>query len=317
MPVRNSVSFASIYSFQGAPDGSIPEAGLIDVNGTLYGTTASGGAAGKGTVFSVTTAGVEHVLHSFGSGSDGETPLASLINVNGMLYGTTDWGSTSDGTVFRVSTGGSERVLCDFAGGYSGGEPRAALIAVKGTLYGTTALGGLYGDSYGGDGTLFSVNATHGLVILHDFGKGDDGIAPVASLIDVKGTLYGTTLTGPVNFRGNGTVFSISADGTERVLHSFGSDDGSRPEAGLIDVKGTLYGTTAFGGAYGYGTVFSISTDGAEHVLHSFGRLRDGADGRQPAAGVIYVDGTLYGTTYAGGDHRRSDTGGTAFALRI
>jgi hypothetical protein len=49
MPVRNSVSFASIYSFQGAPDGSIPEAGLIDVNGTLYGTTSTGGTGCSGS----------------------------------------------------------------------------------------------------------------------------------------------------------------------------------------------------------------------------------------------------------------------------
>jgi uncharacterized repeat protein (TIGR03803 family) len=30
------------------------------------------------------------------------------------------------------------------------------------------------------------------------------------------------------------------------------------PDANLIDVKGTLYGTTFAGGAYGDGTVFAI-----------------------------------------------------------
>ena len=30
------------------------------------------------------------------------------------------------------------------------------------------------------------------------------------------------------------------------------------PYSGLIDVKGTLYGTTEIGGAHGYGTVFSL-----------------------------------------------------------
>ena len=44
-----------------------------------------------------------------------------------------------------------------------------------------------------------------------------------------------------------GTVFSITTDGTEKVLYSFagGSRDGSSPVAPLLNVKGTLYGTTS------------------------------------------------------------------------
>jgi uncharacterized repeat protein (TIGR03803 family) len=38
-------------SFQGEADGSNPAAGLIDVTGTLYGTTSAGGASNNGTVF--------------------------------------------------------------------------------------------------------------------------------------------------------------------------------------------------------------------------------------------------------------------------
>ncbi|MGB8965119.1 MAG: hypothetical protein WCB99_05720 [Candidatus Cybelea sp.] len=44
------------------------------------------------------------------------------------------------------------------------------------------------------------------------------------------------------------------------MLHSFGDGtDGAQPFAGLVDVKGTLYGTTAQGGTYGYGTVFALT----------------------------------------------------------
>ena len=42
---RHSGSESVLYSFKGTPDGSSPYAGLIDVNGTLYGTTYHGGAA--------------------------------------------------------------------------------------------------------------------------------------------------------------------------------------------------------------------------------------------------------------------------------
>jgi uncharacterized repeat protein (TIGR03803 family) len=59
---------------------------------------------------------------------------------------------------------------------------------------------------------------------------------------------------------GYGTVFSLNpGTDAENVLHSFGSGtDGRNPYAGLINAKGTLYGTTYAGGAYGDGTVFSI-----------------------------------------------------------
>ena len=44
------------------------------------------------------------------------------------------------------------------------------------------------------------------------------------------------------------------------MLYSFGAcTDGALLRAGLINVKGTLYGTTEFGGTSGHGTVFSLS----------------------------------------------------------
>jgi uncharacterized repeat protein (TIGR03803 family) len=44
-------------------------------------------------------------------------------------------------------------------------------------------------------------------------------------------------------------------------MHRFhgGPTDGALPRGGLINVNGTLYGTTVIGGAGGYGTVFSLS----------------------------------------------------------
>jgi uncharacterized repeat protein (TIGR03803 family) len=94
------------------------------------------------------------------------------------------------------------------------------------------------------------------------------------------------------------------------VLHNFGrGSDGSAPAASLLDVRGTLYGTTSGGGTCGHGTIFSISQTGKEKVLHNFGH---GSDGSAPAASLLDVKGTLYGTTTGGG----TDGGGTVFALR-
>src|SRR5579863_3616730 len=75
-------TFALIYAFGNGSDGMSPYANVIDVNGTLYGTTSGGGAYGYGTVFSVSTSGAETVVHSFGNGTDGQQPLAGLIDVN-------------------------------------------------------------------------------------------------------------------------------------------------------------------------------------------------------------------------------------------
>ncbi len=102
---RVSAGYRIVYNFGKAPDGDTPVAGLIDVNGTLYGATESGGAC-CGTVFSVTTSGKETVLHSFRGGKDGYSPFAGLLDVNGTLYGTTaggDRGSSGYGTVFALT----------------------------------------------------------------------------------------------------------------------------------------------------------------------------------------------------------------------
>jgi uncharacterized repeat protein (TIGR03803 family) len=82
-------------------------------------------------------------------------------------------------------------------------------------------------------------------------------------LTEVDGTLYGTTSSGGdtsdrCGYPNCGTVFSITLNGKERVLHSFSKPDGAQPQAGLIDVDGALNGTTYEGGTYGYGTVFAL-----------------------------------------------------------
>ncbi len=96
-----------LHNFAGAGDGILPAAGLVrDSAGNLYGTTAWGGANGVGTVFKVTLAGDETVLHSFAAdGIDGYFPDSSLVfDKAGNLYGTTNSGGTYGlGTVFKIT----------------------------------------------------------------------------------------------------------------------------------------------------------------------------------------------------------------------
>ena len=67
-------------------------------------------------------------------------------------------------------------------------------------------------------------------------------------------------------------VFSVSTTGNEKVLYSFrgnilsATTDGANPSAGLLAVKGVLYGTTSMGwngGMPGEGMPLSSGIDGS------------------------------------------------------
>jgi uncharacterized repeat protein (TIGR03803 family) len=81
---------------------------------------------------------------------------------------------------------------------------------------------------------------------------------------------------------------------TITVLHAFTGTDGANPAAGLLrDPSGNLYGSTGWGGAYGWGTIFKVDTNNVETVLYSF---TGGADGSYPTGLLLDKAGNLYGT---------------------
>jgi uncharacterized repeat protein (TIGR03803 family) len=312
-----------LHSFKGGTDGASPSAGLIELAGTLYGTTKYGGGstlggltACCGTVFKITTAGSESVLHRFVGGTDGAFPQAGLVGVGGTLYGTTSGstfgeagnGPSSSGTVFKITTSGVESVLHRFAGPPDGEQPDAGVIDVDGTLYGTTVYGGDSKNCGRGCGTVFAITTSGKERVLYSFKAGEDGANPDAGLVDIGGALYGTTFGGGragCATSGCGTVFAVTTSGKERVLYRFtgAKGDGAWPSAGLASVSGSLYGTNVRGGhgqycdGIGCGTVFKIEA-GKETILH---RFPDSAgDGLNPSAGLIELDGKLYGTTSEG-----------------
>jgi uncharacterized repeat protein (TIGR03803 family) len=101
----SSAGESVLYSFGATGDGRNPFAALtIGTDGNLYGTTTLGGAGNKGTLFSLTTSGVETILVSFGAFTgDAATPYGSLIQgTDGHFYGTTfGGGANGNGTVFK------------------------------------------------------------------------------------------------------------------------------------------------------------------------------------------------------------------------
>jgi len=296
-----------LYSFAGtgAGDGEYPNATLLrDTQGNLYGTTESGGAFGYGTVFKLSAAGAETVLHSFtGTGGDGKFPFGGVArDGQGNLYGTTNTGGVFGvGTVFRVDATGNETVLYSFTGtGSDGKSPYAGVVRdAQGNLYGTTESGGTSNV-----GTVFKVDATGTETILYSFTvTGGDGAEPMSGLVrDAQGNLYGTTNAGGVGVGGgNGVVFKVDKTGREKVLFRFPGTgaDGIRPHGVVRDAQGNLYGTTVFHGAFGWGTVFKLSPTGKQTVLYNFNG--GNADGGDPYAGVVLDgQGNIYGATSAG-----------------
>jgi uncharacterized repeat protein (TIGR03803 family) len=324
----------TLYVFKGGSDGAYPYPGLIDVNGTLYGTTTEGGTGcdtGCGTVFSVSTSGSERVVHSFAGSPDGADPNQRLLNLNGTLYGTTFLGgndencggstkTTGCGTIYSITPSGSETVLHAFSGGTGdGATPSSPLIALNGTLYGVTFQGGVQNNDncYAlGCGTIYSVSTSGAVTLLYIFKGGSDGNSPRGVLVEDHGRLYGTA-GGQFS---DGLVYSTSTTGAYKVLYRFkGGTDARGPVGGLIDVGGTLYGTSTYGGTecfstndLGCGTIYSVTTSGKESIIY---RFPGGSKGLYPNAGLLNDDGRLYGTTSSGGYSKCSAGCGTIFTL--
>ncbi len=298
-------------------------------DGVLYGTTKSGGASYRGSVFKINRDGSGYTVIKSFNDADGSHVLAPVFEgLDGVLYGTT-WagGSGGKGTVFKVNKDGSDfAVLKNFSTSATadGLSPAAGLVQDgNGALYGTTEDGGTSLR-----GTIFTIatNGT-GFAVLRQI-AGYDGSHPTDALVlGSNGILYGTMPNGGDSGSDYGTIFQINTNGSGFAkLKTFYVDwDNKKAErypSGLTEGQdGALYGTTQSGGPLGSsqgGTVFKINKDGTGYTtLKVFG---DTGDGRLPYAAVVQgSDGTLYGTTYSGGTNNdgtvyQINTNGTGYA---
>jgi uncharacterized repeat protein (TIGR03803 family) len=312
-PIASAATETIVFAFKDNVTGYYPAAPLIKVGGKLYGTTLHGGAYGKGTVYHVLPDGSHHIVYSFQGGSDGANPYAGLLDVNGTLYGTTQGGGSTlcggsgCGTIYAIAPAGGYAQLCAFQGGNDGAQPNGGLTYSGGTLYGSTEAGGGGAGCSGGCGTVYTVTPQGAETVLYAFQGGSDAAGP-DELIAVGTTLYGVARgqagTG-CQSNGCGAVFSVTSQGSEKLLYAFGKiQNGGMPFGRLLANGNALYGTTMYGGPgtsdgnLGCGTVFRVTLSGAHKMLHAF---TPGGDGCTPYAGLIKVGATFYGTTSDGG----------------
>lgn len=269
-----------IYSFPESGEGPSPL--IVDSDGNLYGTYASGGSHGHGYVFELSPA------------SAGSWSLTDIHDFNGR--------------------NGAESTTDD-ANGLLGGM----IMDTAGNLYGTAGSGGSGTACDGGCGVIFRLKRESGRwvgTVLHSF-NGIDGMNPDAALLmDASGNFYGTTTGGGSS--GFGAVFEtalVSGTWQTHDIYSFTNvnGDGGYPNSPLIaDGAGNLYGATEAGGGIeectvvttnGCGTVFKLSEKGGgweASILHD---STGGADGGFPGGVVLAADRNLYGVALLGGIH--------------
>ena len=345
--------FQILYNFDNwGGEGVYPQTQLSqDADGNIYGTTANGGLANVGTVFTLRPDGSGYkTLWSFLGGTLGQFPRAVIADPKGGLYGTTYDGGKSKktlghGMVYRLKKG-RFKALHVFSGPPADGEypMDGVLLGSDNVLYGTAQFGqnngsGVSNVVFSGDpeGRHYRV-----LRVLTNFSYAFSFSIP--ELIEGPDhALYGCFVQ---------TVFKVSKDGQAyQELHTFDSDLLNGPL--LLASDGKLYGVTAYGTG-NHGTVYRIDPDGSGfETLFTFpesaesgslpnGPLAEGRDGMMygvtsdatpeifrlnkdgtgfeilhnvegnPGGGLMLgSDGAFYGTTITGG----SNGAGTAFKL--
>jgi len=236
---------------------------IVIAQGEFWGSTASGGVNGIGTIFKTNADGSEFTMeYQLTSISTGFFPIADMtLASNGKIYGTTTSGGINDGGVifeFNIVSNSYEKKF-DLTSA-TGTVPYVKLFqATNGKMYGAGSSGG---DN--NNGTIFEFDPVSGSCVKKvDLNTASTGSSIYGSLVQgSNGKIYGTTIFGGAN--GDGVLFELDpATGEYTKMHDFlAASSGSQPYGGLmISSNGLIYGITSRGGAGGLGTLFSFDIE--------------------------------------------------------
>jgi uncharacterized repeat protein (TIGR03803 family) len=228
-----------LFSFSTFEGGQQPTAGVVfDSAGNLFGTTSYGGdlscgdptSSGCGVVFKIDANGNESVFHTF-EYLLGDSPGSLTLDSDGNLLGTTNFGGYSGpsgwgeiagpcgysgcGVIYKLNQQNQETVLHRFTGGADGDVPQNLIADSAGNFYGTALQGGAGCDAGNSCGTVFKLNGSGNLTILHTFVVLDNGAGPYGGVImDSSGNLYGAASSGgnlsDCQTGGCGVIYKIS-----------------------------------------------------------------------------------------------------------
>lgn len=306
-PAGELTLLVELTGASGARPGSEPLGPLVAVGGLLYGVTRSGGAAGLGVIFEVSTSGSWRTLAEF-TGISGLKPGANpagplVLHGDGELYGTTEFGGVNDfGTVFKVTTAPSYSVVRHFDDP-TGSQPAGHLAAgPDGLLYGATSGGGAAGR-----GTAYKISTTGTHTVLASF-TGEAGAVPGASprggmAAGADGSFHVVTSAGaPGNY---GLACKVDPAGSFVVVSAFSLSLGWMPSGAPVMRGESMYFPMAAGGTGGGGNVMSLDTAGGVSVAAALG----GALGTWPDGGLTDAGGGVFhGLAAKGGASSRGVT---------
>ena len=347
-------AFATLALLDSTLYGAGSRAGLVQgTDGNLYGTAASGGANGSGTLFRIRTAPLPSILTQpasltnfagttaiFAVAAVGAPPLtcrwqrgSASLDDNGSTFGSTTSTLTLS-NVAQADAGGYSVVLSNATGMATSAVATLTVInpfPPSVTTAPATAIGistATFNGTVVPDGAATTAWFNWGLTTNYGNSSavtnvGSGGKAVSVSL-DVTGlapfTVYHFAARA-ANALGTNTGVGMAfmtpgarSDITFSPLVSFGGTNGSDAQAGVVQAPdGNFYGTTYNGGDYGDGTVYQMTANGVLTVLLSF----NGTNGSHPAAGLVLgADGQLYGTTCDGGTND-VDNGGDGTVFKI
>jgi uncharacterized repeat protein (TIGR03803 family) len=252
--------YTVLYSFSPNTEGGNSRSELIFNSdySVLYGTTYRFGVFNSGTLFSVKVNGSDFsILYSFNN-ANSNAPL--ILSNNGLsLYGTTmTGGDFGFGSLFVYNISLQNlSILHSFSSlneeGYS---PLSGVVTSSNNhfLYGNTSAGGEFNN-----GIIYSFDTIKNeYSTLHSF-QTLEGTSPYAEMILFDNTLFGCNpYGGELN---GGTLFLFRlTDNHYQTLISFDELSGNNPFSSIVlGADGSIYGTTYFGGSFGYGTLFRFS----------------------------------------------------------
>ena len=203
--------------FKAIPTADPRSANFASLDGKLYGATMHGGNNHNGTVYSIPPDGNESVVYSFPGGADGALPEGGLWTAKGKLFGTTRARGLHDaGTVFVIDPKSGQRLAYSFKNAPDGDAPVGDLWGFPNdaVIYGTTSFGGE--DDVG---TVYYSDPSKNFEdVIYNFKMKRDGARPLAGLVLMNTTLYGTTADGGAY--GFGTVRTRNRNRWSRARRS-------------------------------------------------------------------------------------------------
>lgn len=305
---RPGQGIETVFSFSAAADspvGSYPQSVLtLAPDGTFYGTTARGGAAGNGVIFAFAPEQGVRLLHTLE-----RDPVLDLgaIRLGGTLVLSEDgnrlFGAFSNEVGnHAVANAGDTLYAVDRHTGVLTRLARTDRRNYITNLYRQagsddlvfTHLNALHAGKDEAGATFNRYIAAERRMVQTDYvlpvNDPGGGSSPIGLTPGADGNLYGVFPSGGANQASatsrTGSIFRLKGDGTYEVIHMLAGlsngklMEGEAPGGGLtLAPDGRLYGVTDAGGDFGQGTLFAVTPGDAIAPMLTFTLVASGEQG--------------------------------------